>query len=139
MSESIPNHLAKPELSGGKPADLSYLADAKQRDKILAVTKHLTDEQFETYINEIGFRAALFELRTQACQGDVKALDLYLKHCGVWREKKRLAQPRTTSEASAAFTPQRKRRRSAQANESDVSSIDASVTPIEPEADEPEL
>jgi len=42
-------------------------------------TQHLTDDAYEDLVHDFGYRLALLVLRAQAVQGNIKALELYIK------------------------------------------------------------
>ena len=66
-----------------------------------------TDATYVAEVNEAGGRAALWVLRQKALQGDVRALDIYLKHYYEWQRSK--AKPTTTDGSVIAAGYQEKR------------------------------
>lgn len=100
---------AKPGGSAGKPAALDYLTNTEDKARFLSASRDLTDDEYEDLVNDVGARAALWELRAQACAGDVKAIDVYLKRCDAWREAKRLRKHDAGGDAaSAPLMPERR-------------------------------
>jgi hypothetical protein len=77
---------------GGRPPSLDHLTSPEAIAKLVSTSRDLTDEAFEDFVNESGFRVALSVLRAKACDGDVKAIDLYLKRCDEWRNVRKRSQ-----------------------------------------------
>jgi hypothetical protein len=97
------NTLASPNGGVGKPPDLSYLTDPAEIARIINRTRNLSDEDYEALTLEIGWRVANLVLRAQACSGDVKALDLFLKRCDSFRERRHQRRVQPADPASKPF------------------------------------
>lgn len=62
-----------------KELTAEYMCDAKEMQRLMNATQHLTDDAYEELVHDYGFRLALLVLRAKAVSGDVKAIDLYLR------------------------------------------------------------
>ena len=69
----------------GPELSIAYLTDPKELTKLLNHFTDSSDSDYAAEVNETGGRAALWVLRQKALQGDVRALDIYLKHYYDWQ------------------------------------------------------
>src|SRR5690242_15621861 len=68
---------------------LDEITNPKNLAQILYLDRNLSREEFDRKVIEIGYRAALRKLVSEACNGDIKALDLFLKRCDLHFSKTR--------------------------------------------------
>ena len=101
-----PNEAVKGMRGGPAPDRLSIenLSSPKIIADILHKTADLSDEEFNDIVDKLGSRAAHLVLRHKAINGDVKALDLYLRRCDERRKPKRAKQlPGLTDSGTSGF------------------------------------
>jgi len=55
------------------------MIDPLEMTRLMNRTQHLTDDAYEDLVHDFGYRLALLVLRAQAVQGNIKALELYIK------------------------------------------------------------
>ena len=81
------------KLLGGKVPpnwDIQRHYDPQHMTELLYRSKELSDEAFSDLIDDVGYRAARIVLRGKALQGDIRAIDLYMRT--VKEERKERAQ-----------------------------------------------
>ncbi len=87
---------------------LKSLTDPKEIALQLYLDRDLTRDEFDAKVIELGYRAALRALAAQACNGDTKALDLFLRRCDQHFSAKRAPSAGSSdSEAAPYSRPQR--------------------------------
>jgi hypothetical protein len=111
-TESIPNPEQEltfnPEKmrSGPMPADFSIekFCDLKRMGEFLYRSQDVNEQTYEEMVDFLGTRAARLVLRAKACDGDVRAIDLYLKVAD--EAKKRRTKPAKAPERNVTVTDQ---------------------------------
>ena len=111
VTKRVRKRVTKAQRKGiGRPGpelSMAYLTDPKEMTVILNHFLDSSDSDYAAEVNETGGRAALWVLRQKALQGDVRALDIYLKHYYDWQRTK--ARPATTDGSVIAADYQEKR------------------------------
>ncbi len=75
--------------------------------ELLYLDRKLSRSEFDASVIEIGYRAALRKLASEALAGDVKALDLFLKRCDLYFSTKRVSEAPEEATAAPYSRPQR--------------------------------
>ena len=81
--ETTDSQVSTTRLIGGKVPDsykAEHLTTSEAIAEMLYRAQNVTDEYFDELVDSLGYRAAKLVLRAKAVSGDVKALDLYLRH-----------------------------------------------------------
>lgn len=84
---------------------IQEIADPKNLETFLYLNRHLTREEYEAKVIEIGYRAMLKTLVAMGCSGDTKALDLGLKRCDLHFAQVRKPKKDDNSEPTPALKP----------------------------------
>lgn len=84
-------------------ADFHTLPDTIAR--LLFQCRKLSDSAFDDMVHQDGWRLATLIVKAKMAQGDTKALEMYLKLAGAWREgQSRVKKPPSAGvKASASF------------------------------------
>ncbi len=87
---------------------LKSLTDPKEIALQLYLDRDLTRAQVEAKVIELGYVIALRKLCAEACNGDTKALDLFLRRCDAYFSSKRSPGVGSSDESPAPYSrPQR--------------------------------
>lgn len=84
---------------------LDNLCDIKKLAEALYLDRDLTRSEFDEKVIDLGYRAALRVLAAEACAGDTKALDLFLKRCDLHFNQHRKTGPPDDSQAPPEYKP----------------------------------
>ncbi len=75
--------------------------------EILYRDRKLSRREIDAKVIELGYNAALRVLAAQACTGDTRALDLFLKRCDLYHSSRRTNDANTEDTPAPYSRPQR--------------------------------